>query len=136
MNIKTIVILIVLALIFTVIFFYFYNQPSEIKSVQLTQDISNTTEDIKLFNDRFKEIFIIIKLSKIKKDENIKILWYKKTDSKLLLIQDNVIKNINDGSGYLKLSLINKNGKYDSGDYLVNVYLNGKKENSREFTIN
>ncbi len=135
MNIKTVVIIIVLTLIFTAIFFCFYNQPSEIKSVLLTQNPSGTAEDMKLFNDKSKEITMVMILNRIKKEENINILWYKKTDGKLLLIQDNFI-NANGGSGYVKLSLSSKNGKYESGDYLVDIYLNGIKKNSREFTIN
>ena len=135
MNIKSIVILIVLALISAAIFFYIYNLPSEIESVAVTQDPSSMDEGARSFTDVSKEIFVLVKLSKFKKDENIKISWYKKTKDNLLLMQDTNVKTINDGSGYLKLSLVNKNGKYDSGNYLVDVYFNSRKEASLEFAV-
>lgn len=136
MNIKSITILIILTLIFAAVFFYIYNLPSRIESVILTQDPSNMTEDIRLFTDKSKEIFVLIKLSKVRKDESIKVSWYKKDENKLLPVQNDNIKSINEGSGYIKLSLVSKNGKYDSGDYLVDIYFKGQKEKSLEFIIN
>jgi len=94
------------------------------------------TEDIRLFTDKSKEIFVLIKLSKVRKDESIKVSWYKKDENKLLPVQNDNIKSINEGSGYIKLSLVSKNGKYDSGDYLVDIYFKGQKEKSLEFIIN
>ncbi|MDD5659723.1 MAG: hypothetical protein PHR39_06925 [Actinomycetota bacterium] len=136
MNIKIAAILIVLTLIFASIFFYFYKQPSEIKSIMLTQDGSDTAKNKKSFSDRTREIIMIMELSKMKKNGKIEISWYKKTnDNKLSLIQENIIKNTDNGSGFLKISLACKNGKYECGNYLVCIYLNGKKEILQEFTI-
>lgn len=42
----------------------------------------------------------------------------------------------NEGSGYVRLSLISKNSLYESGKYSVNIVFNGKAEKPKDFTIN
>lgn len=73
MNIRIITVLIILTLIFIAIFFYFNNQDSSIASIIIIQDSLNSARDTKAFTDKTKEIFILIKLSKVKK---VKILKY------------------------------------------------------------
>ena len=137
MNIRITAVLIILTLIFTVIFFYFFAQDSKIAELIVTQDPLNTVKTEKVFTDKSREIFLLIKLSKVKKDEKIKISWYKKTGSNnLLLIQDNIIFTDNQGSGFLQISLANKNGSYESGNYQINVTLNGNPEKPFDFKIN
>jgi hypothetical protein len=135
-NIRIITVLIILALIFIAIFFYFNNQDSSIASIIITQDSLNSAQDTKAFTDKTKEIFILIKLSKVKKSENIKISWYKKSGNDLVLIQENNVMTDNEGSGYVRLSLISKNSLYESGKYSVNIVFNGKAEKPKDFTIN
>ncbi len=136
MNIRIITVLIILTLIFIAIFFYFNNQDSSIASIIITQDSLNSDRDTKAFTDKTKEIFILIKLSKVKKSENIKISWYKKSGNDLVLIQENNVMTDNEGSGYIRLSLISKNSLYESGSYSVNIVFNGKAEKPKGFTIN
>ncbi|MHB8276668.1 MAG: hypothetical protein ACYDIA_03310 [Candidatus Humimicrobiaceae bacterium] len=136
MNIRIITVLIILTLIFIAIFFYFNNQDSSIASIIITQDSLNSALDTKAFTDKTKEIFILIKLSKVKKSENIKISWYKKSGNDLVLIQENNVMTDNEGSGYIRLSLISKNSLYESGSYSVNIVFNGKAEKPKGFTIN
>jgi hypothetical protein len=137
MNIRITAILIILALIFTVIFFYFFAQDSKISELIITQDPLSTTKTENVFTDRSREIFLLIKLSKIKKGQEIKISWFKKIDNNnLLLIQDNSIFTDNKGSGFLQISLADKNGSYESGSYQIKVTLNGNPEKPFDFKIN
>jgi hypothetical protein len=137
MTIRIITILTILTLIFVVIFIYFFSQNSRITELIITQDPLNTVKTEKVFTDNSNDIFLLIKLSKVKKDEKIKISWYKNTgENSKLLIQDNNILIENQGSGFLKISLINKNGSYENGDYQISVSLNGNPEKSLDFSIN
>jgi hypothetical protein len=137
MNIRITAVLIILTLIFVVIFIYFFNQDSKITSLIVTQDPLNTAKTEKVFTDNSNNIFLLIKLSKVKKGEKIKISWYKNTgENNKLLIQDNNILIENQGSGFLKVSLVNKNGSYESGNYQINVSLNGNPEKPLDFSIN
>ncbi|MHB9128389.1 MAG: hypothetical protein ACYC3T_09345, partial [Candidatus Humimicrobiaceae bacterium] len=89
------------------------------------------------FTDNKNDIFLLIKLSKVKKGEKIKISWYKNTgENSNLLIQDNNILIENQGSGFIKISLVNKNGNYENGNYQINVSLNGNPEKPLDFSIN
>ena len=137
MNMRITVILIVLTLIFTVIIFYFFAQDSKVTELAVTQDPLNNVKTEKIFTDNSREIFLLIKLSKVKKGEELKISWYKDTaDNNLLLIQDNRVITDNQGSGFLQISLVNKNGSYESGSYQVKVTLEGKPEKTLDFKIN
>ncbi|MHB1375955.1 MAG: hypothetical protein ACYCXB_00810 [Candidatus Humimicrobiaceae bacterium] len=137
MNIRITAVLIILTLIFIVIFFYFFAQNSKISELIVTQNPSNTVKTEKVFTDKNREIFLLIKLSKVKKGEKVKISWYKNTgNNNLLLIQDNSIFTDNQGSGFLQISLANKNGSYESGNYQINVTLNGNPEKPFDFKIN
>ncbi|MHB9129329.1 MAG: hypothetical protein ACYC3T_14155, partial [Candidatus Humimicrobiaceae bacterium] len=92
MTIRTTAILIILTLIFAVVFIYFLNQDSRITELIVTQDPLNTAKTEKAFTDNKNYIFLLIKLSKVKKGEKIKISWYKNTgENSNLLIQDNNI---------------------------------------------
>jgi hypothetical protein len=137
MNIRITVILIILTLIFAVIFFYFFAQDSKITELAITQSPSNTAKNEKVLTDKNREIFLLIKLSKVKKGEEIKISWYKNTgENNLLLIQDNNILTDNQGSGFIQISLVNKNSTYENGNYQVDVSLNGNSEKPLDFIIN
>jgi hypothetical protein len=137
MNIRITTILIILTLIFIVIFFYFFAQNSKIAELIVTQDPLNTAKTEKVFTDKSHEIFLLIKLSKVKKGEKIKISWYKNTgNDNLLLIQENSIFTDNQGSGFLQISLAKKNGSYESGNYQINVTLSGNPEKPFDFKIN
>lgn len=137
MTIRITVILIILTLIFAVVFIYFLNQNSRITELIVTQDPLNTAKTEKAFTDNRNDIFLLIKLSKVKKGEKIKISWYKNTgENSNLLIQDNNILIENQGSGFIKISLVNKNGSYENGNYRINVSLNGNPEKPLDFSIN
>ncbi|MHB1254259.1 MAG: hypothetical protein ACYCZ1_08835 [Candidatus Humimicrobiaceae bacterium] len=137
MTIRTTAILIILTLIFAVVFIYFLNQDSRITELIVTQDPLNTAKTEKAFTDNKNDIFLLIKLSKVKKGEKIKISWYKNTgENSNLLIQDNNILIENQGSGFIKISLVNKNGNYENGNYQINVSLNGNPEKPLDFSIN
>jgi hypothetical protein len=136
MNVRIAVILIILALIFTVIFFYFFSQSSKVSELIVTQDPLNKVKTEKVFTDKNREIFLLIKLSKVKKGEEIKISWYKNIGKKMSLIQDNSIFTDSQGSGFLQISFAGKNGIYESGDYQVDVCLNGNPEKPLDFNIN
>lgn len=137
MTIRIAAILIILTLIFAVIFIYFLNQDSRITELIVTQDPLNTAKTEKAFTDNSNDIFLLIKLSKVKKGEKIKISWYKNTgENSNLLIQDNNILIENQGTGFIKISLVNKNGSYENGNYQINVSLNGNPEKPLDFSIN
>jgi len=137
MNIRIIIILIVLTLLFGVIFFYFFAQDSKITDLIVTQNPSGTSKTEKVFSDKSHEIFLLIKLSKVKKDEKIKISWYENAgENNLLLIQDSTIFTDSPGSGFLQISLLNKNGSYESGNYQINVSLGENLYKSLDFQIN
>ena len=137
MNIKITAVLIILTLIFAVIFIYFFRQDSRITKLTVTQNPLNTTKSEKLFTDNSNDIFLLIKLSKVKKGEKINISWYKKTsEDNMLLIQNNNILIDNKGSGFLKISLVNKNNRYENGNYHINVSLNDDPQKTLDFNIN
>ena len=137
MNIKITAVLIILTLIFAVIFIYFFRQDTKITELTVTQNPLNTTKSEKLFADNSNDIFLLIKLSKVKKGEKINILWYKKTgENNMLLIQNNNILIDNQGSGFLKISLVNKNNSYENGNYHINVSLNDDPQKALDFSIN
>ena len=137
MNIRIIAVLIILTLIFAVIFIYFFRQDSKITELIVTQNPLNTTKSEKLFTDNSNDIFLLIKLSKVKKGEKINISWYKKTsEDNMLLIQNNNILIDNQGSGFLKISLVKKNNSYESGNYHISVSLNDNTQKALDFNIN
>jgi len=137
MNIRIITILIVLTLLFGVIFFYFFAQDSKITDLIVTQDPLNTAKTEKIFSDKSHVIFLLIKLNKVKKGEKIKISWFRNNgENNLLLIQDSVILTDSPGSGFLQISLLDKNGNYESGNYQIKVSLNGNLYKPLDFQIN
>jgi hypothetical protein len=137
MNIRIIAILIILTLVFAVIFIFFFRQDTKITELIVTQDPFNTTKSEKLFTANGNDIFLLIKLSKVKKGEKINISWYKKTgEDKMLLIQHNNILIDSQGSGFLKISLVNKNNSYESGNYHIDVSLNDGPQKAFDFNIN
>jgi hypothetical protein len=136
MNIRIAVVLLILTLIFAVIFFYFFSQDSRITKLLVTQDPSNTEKTGKVFTNTGNDIYLLIKLSKVKKGEKIKISWYRNSEeNKMLLIQDNNILIESQGSGFLEVSLANKNGNYARGNYNINVFLNENPEKPIDFII-
>ena len=136
MNIRITAVLIILTLIFVVIFIYFFSQDSKITELIVTQNPLNTAKTEKVFTDNTNDIFLLIKLSKVKKGEKINILWYKKTgENNMLLIQNNNILIDNQGSGFLKISFVNKNDSYESGNYQINISLNGNPKKALDFNI-
>ncbi len=137
MNIRITTILIVLTLLFGVIFFYFFAQDSKITDLIVTQDPLNTAKTEKIFSDKSHVIFLLIKLNKVKKGEKIKISWFRNNgENNLLLIQDSVILTDSPGSGFLQISLLDKNGNYESGNYQIKVSLNGNLYKPLDFQIN
>lgn len=136
MTIRTTVILIILTLIFAVVFFYFLNQNSKIAELAVTQDPVYISKTQKVFTDKDKDIYLFIKLNKVKKGENLKISWFKNTeDAGKTLIQESNIITQEKGSGFVKISLLNKNDRYENGSYELSVSLNKNTERSLEFKI-
>jgi len=136
MTIRIAVILIILTLIFAVIFFYFLNQNSRITELIVTQDPLNTLKNEKIFTDNDKNIFLLIGLSKVKKGEKITVSWFRYVDNtRKELIQDNNISLESKGSGFIKISLLNKNGSYENGIYDITVSIDTRLERSLDFSI-
>ncbi|MHB1348229.1 MAG: hypothetical protein ACYCXK_12145 [Candidatus Humimicrobiaceae bacterium] len=136
MTIRTTVILIILTLIFAVVFFYFLNQNSKIAELAVTQDPVYISKTQKVFTDKDKDIYLFIKLNKVKKGENLKISWFKNTeDAGKTLIQESNVITQEKGSGFVKISLLNKNDRYENGSYELFVSLNKNTERSLEFRI-
>ena len=136
MTIRITAILVILTLIFVVIFFYFLNQNSKITELIVTQDPLNTAKSEKTFADDSKNIYLLIKLNRVKKGEKVKVSWFKNEDeaSKTLVQNNNVIIE-KQGSGFIKISLLNKNGNYKKGTYEIIVSLNENTEKSLYFSI-
>ena len=136
MTIRITVILIILTLIFAVIFFYFSNQSSRITELIVTQDPLNTLKTQKIFTDNDKTIFLLVGLSKVKQGEKITVSWFKYVDkTKKELIQENNISLENKGSGFIKISLLSKNGSYENGIYYITVSIDRRLERSLDFSI-
>jgi hypothetical protein len=136
MTIRIIAVLIILTLIFVVIFFYFLNQNSKITELIVTRDPLNTAKSEKTFTDDGKDIYLLIKLNRVKKGEKVKVSWFKnEDDTGKTLVQDNNVITERQGSGLIKISLLNKNGSYGKGSYEVIVSLNENTEKSLYFSI-
>ncbi len=136
MTIRIIAVLIILTLIFVVIFFYFLNQNSIITELIVTRDPLNTAKSEKTFTDDGKDIYLLIKLNRVKKGEKVKVSWFKnEDDTGKTLVQDNNVITERQGSGLIKISLLNKNGSYGKGSYEVIVSLNENTEKSLYFSI-
>ncbi|MBC7332929.1 MAG: hypothetical protein H5T85_00435 [Actinobacteria bacterium] len=91
-------------------------------------------EDIPSFNST-SSVFLTILVKNISTDDVINIKWKKIENGEENTIQDNTLNVTEKGSGKIVISLARKNKKLEVGDYIVEIYLNGKREMVKEFRI-
>lgn len=111
----------------------------EIENIYLSNNKDFDSDESTQNNDyNFKingpDIYLIIKVKNLTKDDEIKVVWEKTKDSTSRIEQENTIKPEGTGSGKIVVMLVKRNGIYSDGDYNVKVYLNGENKISKKFS--
>lgn len=144
MNKKTIIVLIISTIILVIASVttiygeasiedaYIIDKPNQTKS---SPDLSeNISENIPSF-DPDSNVYLTILVKHISSEDLISVKWKKIENKKERIVQENILDLPKDGSGKIVVSLARKNQKLVPGDYIVEVFLNGKNEISKKFII-
>jgi hypothetical protein len=141
MSRKTIIILIVIAAIFVIVAFTTTKKEPSIEKAYISDNNNLSEKELgeidsknKLYDTK-SNIYLIIFVKNLTKENEIKITWKKIDNSTEKIVQENLLKPENDGSGKIIISLIRKNQVYMPGIYKVEILLNGFKKAGSEFKI-
>ncbi len=141
MSRKTIIILIVIAAIFVIVAFSTTKKEPSIEKAYISDNNNLSEKELgeidsknKLYDTK-SNIYLIIFVKNLTKENELKITWKKIDNSTEKIVQENLLKPENDGSGKIIISLIRKNQVYTPGTYKVGILLNGLKETDVEFKI-
>jgi hypothetical protein len=141
MSRKTIIILIVIAAIFVIIAFTTTKKEPSIEEAYINDNNNLSEKELgeidsknKLYDTK-SNIYLIVFVKNLTKENELKITWKKIDNGMEKIIQENLLKPENDGSGKIIISLIRKNQVYTPGTYRVGILLNGLKETDVEFKI-
>jgi hypothetical protein len=141
MSRKTIIILIVIAAIFVIVAFATTKKEPSIEKAYISDNNNLSEKELgeidsknKLYDTK-SNIYLIIFAKNFIKENELKITWKKIDNSTEKIVQENLLKPENDGSGKIIISLIRKNQVYIPGTYKVEILLNGLKETDAEFKI-
>jgi len=141
MNRKTITVLIILTAIFALVIFTLLKKETAIENVlisdkaELTEDEVKTTGDTQVDFNIESEIFAIISVKNITKNDTISIKWEIIEGSTLKTVQEDKVIPKEEGSGEITVSLARKNNQHETGKYTVYVSLNNRNLITKEFTV-
>lgn len=141
MSRKTIIILTVIAAIFVIVAFTTTKKEPSIEKAYISDNNNLSEKELgeidsknKLYDTK-SNIYLIIFVKNLTKENELKITWKKIDNSTEKIVQENLLKPENDGSGKIIISLIRKNQAYIPGTYKVETLLNGFKKADSEFKI-
>jgi hypothetical protein len=139
MKKRDIIIIFILTILVIIIMTATLQKNPEIENIYLSNNKDFDSDESTQNNDyNFKingpDIYLIIKVKNLTKDDEIKVVWEKTKDSTSRIEQENTIKPEGTGSGKIVVMLVKRNGIYSDGDYNVKVYLNGENKISKKFS--
>jgi hypothetical protein len=139
MKRRDIIIIFILTILVIIILTATLQKKPEIENIYLSNNKDFDSDESTQNNDyNFKingpDIYLIIKVKNLAKDDEIKVVWEKTKDSTSRIEQENTIKPEGTGSGKIVVMLVKRNGIYSDGDYNVKVYLNGENKISKKFS--
>ena len=141
MSKRNIIILIVLTAILIAVSITTIRNEPDIENIYLSSDKDINTgkleqnNDHYYFNDSNIDIYLIIKVKYLTTQDEIKVEWEKIEDNSFKIIQENTIHPEQKGSGKIVISLVKRNATHPPGKYTVDVFLNGSKQFSKQFSI-
>ena len=141
MSRKTIIILIVIAAILVIVAFATTKKEPSTEKAYISDNNNLSEKELgeiesknKLFDTK-SNIYLIIFVKNLTKENELKINWKKIDNGTEKIVQENLLKPENDGSGKIIISLIRKNQVNMPGTYKAEILLDGQKEASVEFKI-
>jgi hypothetical protein len=139
MKKRDIIIIFILTVLVIIILTATLQKNPEIENIYLSNnkdfDFNELTHNNNYnFKTNGSDIYLIIKVKNLTKDDEIKVVWEKTKDSTSGIEQENTIKPGGAGSGKIVVMFVKRNGIYSDGDYNVKVYLNGENKISKKFS--
>ncbi|MEA2015308.1 MAG: hypothetical protein U9O59_01095 [Actinomycetota bacterium] len=142
MKKRDILIIIILTIILAIASISTLERKPEIENIYLSTDKDSDFDRLKLnknntFSSSTSGIYLIMKVKHLKIDNEIKVEWGKTEDNSIrMVLQESIFNPAKDGSGKIVVLLVKKNNTYASGDYYVEINLNGNEKISEKFYIN
>lgn len=145
MSRKAIIILILITAIFIIIAFIsdktspsiknaFVTDNNKLSEKELNNDLSQN-KDIVFTGSPGLNIYAVIFVKDITEKDQIKLKWIFEDDSSEEIIQEDLIKPANSGSGQIVVSLAKKDNGFEYGSYKAVFSLNGSQNLTKEFII-
>lgn len=126
-NRKVIVVLVAITLIALAIAFSGEDGSKKIEDAYVTADRDIRPEpadsqDSTIFEDDTENIFLVLEASKLEPKDDIRFIFYREEGP---VIQETFFNPEKKGTGKITVSLLKKDGGYEPGKYLIEIFLNG-----------